>query len=109
MGQTVFSPLLPNPVSVAQLTGLTFDKESLKAELEELYGIFCAMIESATLREEYEGLLYRKEGYFPFIERTSGEKFRAQICACEEDGRLILLKENGEIGKYYFKEVEFVI
>ena len=109
MGQTVFSPLLPNPVSVAQLTGLTFDKESLKTELEELHGIFCAMIESATLREEYEGLLYRKEGYFPFIERTSGEKIRGQICACEDDGRLILLKENGEIGKYYFKEVEFVI
>ena len=39
---------------------------------------------------------------------TATEKFNAQIIDVEDDGRLVLKKENGTIHRFIFKEIRFI-
>lgn len=111
MGQRKFPPHLPNPTSLAIECDRDFQPKDLREELHYFHKIFSETLQipAPELCSLYHEKMYRRSGFHPFKEKENKKTFIAEIIDCQEDGRLCLRKENGEIGKYFFKEVEFVI
>ena len=110
LNQKVFKSNAPNPVSLCQITGKEYDREEVfshvlscfyKRYLQLLHGEF------GKIAKDYAYSLYRREGFFTY--RDGKGVFKAQIKEIEPDGHLVLQLPGGEIRKYAFKEVEFVI
>lgn len=127
VNQEVFRSDAPNPVSLKQITGETYELEpminAIVAEMERLLPL---LQDYETLKREYMAHLYRKTGFYPYVERevstaptmiaradkTNEEKhtpFLAEIADVDEFGRLVLRTETGELKTYHFKEIRFVI
>lgn len=111
VNQTEFDPVLPNPVSLRQLTGLTFERrEVLDAFLEALERRY-ARLETGDcvgLQEEFRGRLYRL-GERHLYRFPDGSTARAVIEGVRPTGALLLRHDDGRLGEYLFREVEFVI
>ena len=60
-----------------------------------------------SIRQEYMQHLYRRQGFHTFAD-VRGE-FLAEIADIEPTGHLLLRFENGNICRYEFKEVKFII
>lgn len=109
INQTEFSPELPNPVSLQQITGLTYDRIQI---LDEIRAAFHSIRQQAEtggaddVKREYRRSLYRSEGFFTFKD-TNGS-FEAHIHHIEPDGHLVLERADGTFSRYAFKEVEFL-
>ena len=127
VNQEVFRSDAPNPVSLKQITGETYELEpmidAIVAEMERLLPL---LQDYEALKREYMAHLYRKTGFYPYVERevstaptmiaradkTNEEKhtpFLAEIADVDEFGRLVLRTETGELKTYHFKEIRFVI
>lgn len=127
VNQEVFRSDAPNPVSLKQITGETYELEpmidAIVAEMERLLPL---LQDYETLKREYMAHLYRKTGFHLYVERevstaptmiaradkTNEEKhtpFLAEIADVDEFGRLVLRTETGELKTYHFKEIRFVI
>ena len=128
VNQRVFPPELPNPTSVllsledAGTCGAGMSDFSLKDELPGLLGRIFGLYGQLDgnglvpgLEEEYGRLLYRKGVTAEFEETeliTGGvsRRFRGRILGVEKDtARLLVEKEDGQVAKYYFKEIRFVL
>ena len=114
VNQTVFDPSLPNPVSMAQVAGRTFDRrpllERLAACIMSRYGDLRAGAEAAKrLQRDYHRLLYRLDEEHWFA-RPDGELFRGTIRGVEPSGALrVEDAATGEVRGYLFREIEFVL
>lgn len=110
INQKKFSKSIPNPVSLAQITGLNYKIEEILQDLlvhiNNLYTQSCSIEYRQELREEYYNNLYRHKEWSTF---KDGKEFRAMITGINDYGQLRLKLESGEIKEYGFKEVEFVI
>ena len=95
----------PNPVSLANLTGRTFDREALLGELMEAFSAEWADVEG--VRERYLAQLYRRTGFFRY--RDASGEFMAELVTVEDDGHLVLRHIDGPAHRYAFKEVQFII
>ncbi|MGM0376613.1 MAG: biotin--[acetyl-CoA-carboxylase] ligase [Bacteroidota bacterium] len=110
INQMSFPQTLPNPVSLQQVTGqkhellLLFDK--IFHSLIEHYS-FLVNHERETIKEKYLTRLYRREGWHKYKD-ASGE-FTAKFYQIGPAGHLFLQRKNGEISRYAFKEVEYII
>lgn len=107
----------PNPVSLKQITGRTYDIDALMQKLYE-------QVQKA-LQEDvwdyYKAHLYRREGFWPFVERevttaptmNAGQETKEQFRACIEDvlptGEIVLRDQEGKQRKYHFKQIRYVI
>ena len=130
VNQTEFVSGAPNPVSMKQISGTDFEvnriMEQLIAEVRRV---------EAMEREEvwayYKAHLYRREGFWPFVEREvsleptmnarreeaqsikdqgQGVKvFMARIADICPTGEIVLEDQNGISKKYHFKEIRFVV
>ena len=128
VNQRVFPPELPNPTSVllsledAGTCGAGMSDFSLKDELPGLLGRIFGLYGQLDgnglvpgLEEEYVSLLYRKDVKAEFEETeliTGGgiRRFQGRILGVEKDtARLLVKKEDGQVAKYYFKEIRFVL
>lgn len=108
VNQLVFKSNAPNPVSIIQIIQKKSSVKKLFLEITEEIRKIYSENNHLFVKEEYMSRLYRNQGLFAF--RDAGKnQFIAQITGVEEDGRLLLKKENGEASGFYFKEVEFVI
>lgn len=109
LNQESFSPDLPNPVSLCQITGR---KHDLLKMAEELYS--CIMDRLFLMRpkdyeqllKEYNLRLYRRGEKQQFVSKR--EKFEATIKRVEKDGKLVLEKD-GKLTSVNFGEVSFII
>lgn len=111
VNQLVFDPTLPNPVSMRQIAGRIFDRETVLDRFEEAFRLRFAQLETAnhtTLHADYHARLYRLGQEQAFLS-AEGHPFTARIEGVEEDGALILQHATGERRSYRFKEVEFVV
>ena len=106
----------PNPVSLKQITGRTYDIDALMQKLYE-------QVQKA-LQEDvwdyYKAHLYRREGFWPFVERevttaptmNAGQEAKEQFRACIEDvlptGEIVLRDQQGKERKYHFKQVKYI-
>ncbi|MBE6214215.1 MAG: biotin--[acetyl-CoA-carboxylase] ligase [Rikenellaceae bacterium] len=111
VNQTVFDDSLPNPVSMAQISGRQFDcREVLDSVAEKLQQRYMQLRqgEAGALQEEYHNTLYRLDEQHWFA-LPDGNSFRGTIRGVEASGALLVEKEEGTVGSYMFKEIEFVL
>ena len=110
----------PNPVSIKQLTGV-------KADIDAIVKRFKHKLETTLtwdpvqLRNYYRVHQYRCNGYWPFVERevstqptmsaTAGVEgqFMAKIDGFLPTGELLLRDQQGNVRKYHFKQVRYVL
>jgi len=113
VNQTVFVSDAPNPVSMRQLTGKEWDIDVLAQYMcdviERLAKTFLRANHYSRLRERYFSMLWRAQGYHPYIDTATGTKFRAMISDIAETGHITLTDDQGQQRQYAFKEVESII
>ena len=110
----------PNPVSMKQITGR-------EADIHELMQAFGKMLDhtltwSAGQRRDYYMLhLYRRDGYWPYVEREvstqptmnasagADGQFMARIKEILPTGEIVLIDQEGQQRTYHFKQIRYVI
>lgn len=113
INQRTFFSDAPNPVSLAQITGMEVDMQAVLTDImlfcSQYYESLKLHTEAFTshLTERYNQSLYRREGIYPF--RDAQGTFEASILRVAPDGRLFLLDTEGKERSYLFKEVQFII
>lgn len=110
LNQESFSPALPNPVSLFQITGKKYDLIKMAEELREyIMDRFAHLQPSAyeQLMHEYVSRLYHLGIKQQFLTKE-GEVFEAVIKGVEKNGKLILEK-GGKLININFGEVSFII
>ena len=120
VNQTTFLSSAPNPVSLKQITGKETDIDALMQALMTQIEAVEAMDE-AQVWAYYRDHLYRREGFWPFVEREvstaptmNAEKgaegiFLAKIENVRTNGEIELRDQNGNLRIYHFKQVRYVL
>jgi len=104
VNQEVFLSDAPNPVSLRQILGHEVKcDELLQAFLHQLD----LTVSSETVGKDYRSRLYRRVGMHRYQD-SSGE-FCAKLSDVLDDGRLVLIDEDGVARIYSFKEVSYII
>ena len=110
VNQKKFLSDAPNPVSMAMATKRTFN---LEVELTNLVDCIKARYlqliknDFSTIRAQYFNNLYRGGGYYYYTDEKGS--FAAKIDSVANDGILSLRLVSGEVRRYAFKEVSFII
>lgn len=112
VNQTVFLSDAPNPVSMKQITGETYDLPRLEKEIAEIMEDRLKLIRTEenrlALHKEFMGKLWRGDGKMhPFTDTASGENFMARIEDIAFHGPISLRLADGTLRTYAFKEVSF--
>lgn len=100
----------PNPVSLRQIIGRDMDRGRLLGRLLADLEAYVGKVNGGCyghIHSEYLRSLYRRTGVFAYSD-SDGE-FMASVDTVEPDGRLVLRRESGELVRYGFKEVKFII
>ena len=120
VNQTEWKTDAPNPVSLKQITGQEYNIYELMQRLD--VEVQKALKEAVWA--EYKAHLYRREGFWPFVERevstaptmnvqsnkVQGTKvFMAQIKDVLPTGEIVLIDENNQERKYHFKQIRYVV
>lgn len=110
VNQTVFTSGAPNPVSLSQLTGRSYDLgallERIVAEILR-HDISDEAVEA--LRAEYMQRLWRREGSHRWRDTATGEEFLASIADVRDNGLLKLIDTDGRRRYFLFKEVQPIL
>ena len=120
VNQTTFLSSAPNPISLKQISGKETDIDALMQALMAQIEALEAMDE-AQVWAYYRDHLYRREGFWPFVEREvstaptmNAEKgaegiFLAKIENVRTNGEIELRDQNGNLRTYHFKQVRYVL
>lgn len=111
VNQTVFDPQLPNPTSLALVAKRTFCREEiLEGFVSHLMNRYAALERGneALLQRDYHVRLYHL-GERHCYRLPDGTLFDAVLEGVRSTGELLLRRDNGVLGEYLFKEVEFVL
>ncbi len=113
VNQLKFISDAPNPVSLAMLTGRTFDLTKLLSDVCRTILARMSHYESdpcaAGLVHEYRGRLWRGSGFYVWHDAASDSDFEAEIADVATDGMLTLRCPSGQLRRYAFKEVAAVL
>ena len=116
VNQTEWQSDAPNPVSLKQITGQTYNIDTL---MQQLYAeIQKALTED--IWDYYKAHLYRKDGFWPFVEREvslaptmnaydANNAFLAHIEDVLPTGEIVLRDENNQQRIYHFKQIRYVL
>lgn len=112
VNQTQFLSDAPNPVSMRQVTGKTYDLSLLEKEISGIMEHRLERIVSSAAREklhaEFMENLWRGDGKeYPFTDTATGENFMAKIESIAPHGPITLRLVDGTERSYAFKEVSF--
>ena len=120
VNQTEWKSDAPNPVSLKQITRINYDLEELMYYLMDEFDEDMKMT-TDELWAYYREHLYRREGFWPFVERevstaptmnadrkTEGV-FLAKIENVRTNGEIELRDQNGNLRIYHFKQVRYVL
>ena len=129
VNQTEWFSNAPNPVSMRQISGEEYHiHELMRTLMDEIHTVLA--MESEEVWSYYRAHLYRREGFWPFVEREvsiapttnyspsleerDGERleqpiFLAKIEDVRTDGELELRDQDGNLRTYHFKQVRYVI
>lgn len=104
----------PNPVSLCQVTGRQHDRAQVLEGIMLRITAYYRQLQADTtghfageLADRYAQSLFRREGFHPYADKRG--IFRARLVRVEADGQLVLEDETGEIRRYWFKEVAYVV
>lgn len=114
VNQNKFHSDAPNPISLRQITGLSLDRDAILKKvvdsIVEMLDSYAEDPEVDQLTAMYNGMLWRKDNLeHDWLDTASNTRFRAVIEDVDPDGRLTLLKDDGGVVKYLFKEVAAVL
>ncbi len=110
INQEQFLSDAPNPVSLFQLTGNTYD---LSAELEklcqELDRYYCMLIDGKYefINQLFEERMFRKGEWHQF--KDEQRSYEGRILGVNEIGQLKIEDREGRIQEYHFKEVSYLM
>lgn len=112
VNQTKFLSDAPNPVSMKQISGESYDLKILEKEMAEMMERRFKDIRTPgsrqTLHEEFMRYLWRGDGKeYSFTDAATGERFLATIESIAPHGPITLRLHKGEHRTYAFKEVSF--
>lgn len=110
VNQIKFLSDAPNPVSMAQITNMSYDLDTLLEDVcSTILSSFNAEDASVGVasEKEYAERLWRNDGYYPY--ESEGEQFEAKIVNVAHNGMLTLERRDGVRCEYAFKEVAFVL
>ena len=120
VNQTEWKSDAPNPVSLKQITRINYDLEELMYYLMDEFDEDMKMT-TDELWAYYREHLYRREGFWPFVERevstaptmnadskTEGV-FLAKIENVRTNGEIELRDQAGNLRIYHFKQVRYVL
>lgn len=117
VNQIEFVSDAPNPVSLKQITGKDYNIDEL---MQSLYDEVQKTLHS-NVWEEYKTYLYRRKGFWPFVEREvsteptmnatldTPAQFMARIEDITPQGELVLVDINHQTRTYHFKQIRFVL
>lgn len=109
VNQTEFVSDAPNPVSLAQVVGLTFNRKAvLDAVCDKFLHYYAKVQDGESLDDEYTANLYRREGLYPYAE-PGCEPFLAEFAGIKPTGHILLKDDTGTMHEYEFKEVKFIL
>jgi len=120
INQESFESDAPNPVSLRQLLGCeverTFVLDAIITNFRRYYSALLTSLSAKSVKSEvplvhqaYLSALYRRTGLYPYLEANSSEPFLAEIADVEPTGILVLRDSLGNLRRYAFKEVSFVL
>lgn len=110
LNQLEFISDAPNPVSLRQITGQTYEPAVILEQLMERISDYYLQLknnDTESIIQLYKERLYRKNGFHRY--RDAYGEFSACICDVEPIGKLILKDEKGLSRAYMFKEVEYIL
>ena len=117
VNQTEFVSDAPNPVSLKQIMGKDYDLDEM---MLRLYKETQKALEE-NVWEEYKSHLYRREGWFPYVEREvstaptmnadaqTTNQFMARIEDVLPTGEIVLCDQQGNRRTYHFKQIRYVV
>jgi BirA family biotin operon repressor/biotin-[acetyl-CoA-carboxylase] ligase len=106
VNQPLFHSDAPNPVSMFQITGETYERELLLHDFLSAY-IERVAIPSETLESTFHACLYHR--HIPARFRDAEGEFEGIIEGTGPDGRLRIRKADATLHCYAFKEVSYII
>lgn len=106
VNQTVFVSDAPNPASLKQITGKTYDIDQL---MKDLFEAVKAVLNEPEERiwSKYKDHLYRREGFWPYEDQNG--RFEAKIKDVLPTGEIILQDENNKERTYHFKQIRYIL
>lgn len=112
VNQLLFLSDAPNPVSMAQVTGKSYDLDELEGKvadcLEKRLALTSTPESREALHDEFLRNIWRMDGKLhPFADTATGLPFEASIKDILPSGQLILSLSDGTRRSYWFKEVSF--
>lgn len=111
INQETFHSDAPNPVSLKQITGQSYDCPRILAAVMQRIGKYYHLLQTggadaaSLIATRYADSLYRKEGFHRFAD-ADGD-FLARLLRVEPDGRFVLEDQAGRERSYLFKEVRY--
>ena len=119
VNQTEFVSDAPNPISMKQIYGTDFAVDEL---MEKLYAEVQRALDE-DVWAEYKAHLYRREGFWRFVERPVSieptmnassqepiaDSFMARIKDILPTGEIVLQDQEGKERKYHFKQIRYVL
>ena len=125
LNQTDWPDELPNPVSLKQLSGQTYSPEDIAQRIvASLHDSLPLLTAPDELRQRYTATLYRRNGWWPYVEREVSLSPTVIVRACEpktdtafeaifsgigDRGELVLTNRNGQKRMYHFKQIQYLI
>ena len=111
VNQALFHSEAPNPVSMAQVADVEFDRMTIMNDFRQIFMEQCGRLSKlhnfAVVHDNYLNALYRKTGFHSY--RDCQGVFEAVLHDIEPTGHLVLKRVDGSISRYAFKEVGIVI
>lgn len=112
VNQLRFESDAPNPVSLRQLSGHTYERSFILSSIMGRFKQYYTQVLAGTyapIHAAYRQALYRGETQtlWPFQDQNG--PFMAGIAHVEPDGHLVLLDSTGRQRRYAFKEVSFIL
>lgn len=111
INQTDFPSDIPNPVSLALLTGKRYELEALLRDFEQSLAHRYEQLrrgEWDALQSDYHSALYRRDERHIYA-LPNGEKFGGIIRGVKPQGELVVELDDGRVTSFLFKEIEFII
>lgn len=113
VNQEQFLSDAPNPVSMVNIAGKTFDLDSLledvAAQIIDDFDRYEQQPAPANLAAKYRLMMWRAEGFWPYRDNKTDTTFEGRVAAIAPTGHLTLATKGGAFHTYAFKEVTFII
>lgn len=112
INQEVFLSDAPNPISLKQITGEHYQRETiLEKVMQRIEQSYQKLKEDSAYASElatrYAASLFRREGFHCYQDKDG--LFNARLVRVEADGRFVLMDEVNQERSYLFKEVQYVL